>query len=220
VTPSPQGVLFDWDHTAYNQEQTTRTWIEVFVREHLPAPNFEEAIATLISLDQKGGCPRKEFFAKVVEMYSLLDDVDALEERFHQEIIGHMDVSEMKAISSLLNKKGIPFGFVTNGSRRQKVKIQALGLTPLCVTTAGEVGIKKPDPAIFLMAADCLGVPPENILFVGDHPEQDVLGAIKVGMMAAWVSYGQAWPANLSFAPDLTLLSVGDLLAVLDGLQS
>ncbi|MCC0566490.1 HAD family hydrolase [Brevibacillus borstelensis] len=47
-------------------------------------------------------------------------------------------------------------------------------------------GLQKPDPAIFLRALAKLGVPAEDALFVGDHPENDVRASRAVGMKAVW----------------------------------
>ena len=38
------------------------------------------------------------------------------------------------------------------------------------VVISGEVGLRKPDPAIFQMTAERLGVPADRSLFVDDHP--------------------------------------------------
>lgn len=43
------------------------------------------------------------------------------------------------------------------------------------------MGIRKPDPAIFLEAARQVGIPPERCAYIGDTPERDTLGAKKAG---------------------------------------
>lgn len=47
------------------------------------------------------------------------------------------------------------------------------------------IGVFKPDPKGFLVAAEKLGFKPEDILFVGDRVEVDVVGANNAGMRAA-----------------------------------
>ncbi|MNW06700.1 dUMP phosphatase [compost metagenome] len=47
-------------------------------------------------------------------------------------------------------------------------------------------GLRKPNPAIFKRALSKLGVEPEEALFVGDHPENDIRASQAVGMKAAW----------------------------------
>jgi HAD superfamily hydrolase (TIGR01549 family) len=45
-----------------------------------------------------------------------------------------------------------------------------------------EFGFRKPYPAIYEAAAEKMGVQPEEVIFVGDRVEQDVVGPAKLGM--------------------------------------
>jgi len=56
------------------------------------------------------------------------------------------------------------------------------------VVTSEGVQSYKPAPRIFLHAIDRLGCRPEEVLYVGDSPEDDVVGAKGVGMRMAWVN--------------------------------
>lgn len=49
-------------------------------------------------------------------------------------------------------------------------------------------GAPKPDPGIFHAACALVGSAPAETLHVGDHPEQDVLGALGAGLHAAWIN--------------------------------
>ena len=60
--------------------------------------------------------------------------------------------------------------------------------------TARSFGAAKPDPAIFHAACALAGSKPDETLHVGDHPQQDVLGALGVGLHAAWIDReGLGW---------------------------
>lgn len=50
---------------------------------------------------------------------------------------------------------------------------------------SSEVGVRKPNPRIFLEALGRLGVPPARALFVGDTPAEDIAGAVRAGMHRA-----------------------------------
>ena len=83
--------------------------------------------------------------------------------------------------------------------------------------SARNTGAAKPDPRIFLAAAECLGVAPENILHIGDDVELDVVGARDAGMRTAWINrHGATWPADLGNAPDL---DVPDMTALVEWLE-
>jgi putative hydrolase of the HAD superfamily len=50
------------------------------------------------------------------------------------------------------------------------------------VVISGEVGLRKPDPAIYVLAAQQLGLPPEQIVFVDDL-RPNVRAAVAAGMV-------------------------------------
>jgi putative hydrolase of the HAD superfamily len=46
------------------------------------------------------------------------------------------------------------------------------------------VGLRKPDPRIYLLACDQLGVEPQETMFVGDGANDELAGAERVGITA------------------------------------
>jgi putative hydrolase of the HAD superfamily len=56
------------------------------------------------------------------------------------------------------------------------------------------VGLEKPDPAIFELAIARAGVPRDRILYLGDDPDDDIQGAIAVGLAAILVDRHDRWP--------------------------
>ncbi|MBX6334916.1 HAD family phosphatase [Candidatus Saccharibacteria bacterium] len=71
---------------------------------------------------------------------------------------------------------------VTRASLEQKVPKELLDLFDVLVLS-GEAGLLKPDPAIYRLAAERLGVKSEEIVFTDDH-EEYVNGARAAGMHA------------------------------------
>jgi len=49
------------------------------------------------------------------------------------------------------------------------------------VILSSKVRLRKPDPAIYLLAARCIGAAPEACAYVGDNPVRDVEGAVAAG---------------------------------------
>jgi putative hydrolase of the HAD superfamily len=70
-----------------------------------------------------------------------------------------------------------------------------------------EVGYGKPDPRIFLTAAERLGLQPSNILHVGDNVENDVSGAQRAGMKTLLFEYEV--PSVFRTQPSLLALTRG-----------
>jgi putative hydrolase of the HAD superfamily len=78
-------------------------------------------------------------------------------------------------------------GIVTNGTQMsQSAKWRAAGLdaivSPERLWISEQVGIEKPDPAIFQLACQAMTVRPEDCLFVGDDPLIDMQGAAAAGL--------------------------------------
>ncbi|MFD2132465.1 HAD family hydrolase [Pseudogracilibacillus auburnensis] len=77
-------------------------------------------------------------------------------------------------------------------------------------------GIKKPDPKIFLKAIEKLHVEPNQCVFVGDHPENDIHAAKNVGMKSIWKRDYQWDHANADYIID-DLLEVPNIIKKMKG---
>lgn len=91
------------------------------------------------------------------------------------------------------------------------------------IVISQRVGAIKPHPAIFAEARRLLGDPePDTILHVGDDWAADVVGAVRAGWRAAYVTdrpHDSPLPASQrdeSVAPDLEIGSVADLPAMVE----
>ncbi len=74
-----------------------------------------------------------------------------------------------------------------------------------------EHGWCKPHPRIFTDALAALGVTPEEALFVGDSPSEDIVGAKGVGMDVVWVNtHDKALPRGIP-VPDYTVRAIPEL---------
>ena len=72
------------------------------------------------------------------------------------------------------------------------------------------VGLRKPDPRIYLLACEQLGVEPEEAMFVGDGANDELAGAERVGMTAVLLERDgeeQEWEGRrVSSLPELLSL--------------
>ncbi|WP_371499758.1 HAD family hydrolase [Kitasatospora sp. NBC_00374] len=113
----------------------------------------------------------------------------------------------------------MPLALTSNGN----TELGWLGLESLftVVTRAAECGIHKPDPGIYLLTAERLGVPPGQVLHVGDHPVEDLAGARAAGLPALLLDRTGRTPgalASLSGLTELTgLTGLTDLTGLPDG---
>ena len=62
--------------------------------------------------------------------------------------------------------------------------LDELALRPFfdAVVVSGDIGVKKPDPAIFTPALEQTGLATDEAIFVGDSPEDDIAGARAAGL--------------------------------------
>jgi putative hydrolase of the HAD superfamily len=90
-----------------------------------------------------------------------------------------------EAVVSLLRRARtrLPLVLVSNATLRLEDDLTALGLADLAddVVNSARVGLAKPDPRIYRLAADLAGVRPDRCLFVDDN-EENVTAATALGM--------------------------------------
>lgn len=104
---------------------------------------------------------------------------------------------------------------VTNGSRRtQEPKITPELAAAVDGWVVSEmVGAAKPDTALVLGAADCVGrrLTADSWL-IGDRAETDVLGAARAGIRSAWIRRGRVWDGHLPYRPTIEAATVWEAI--------
>ncbi|MFI6767143.1 HAD family hydrolase [Streptomyces sp. NPDC050355] len=76
-----------------------------------------------------------------------------------------------------------------SSTANQERKLAALGIRSRfeAVLCADELGHAKPAPEAFTGACEALGLPAEEVLYVGDRLDIDALGARDAGLAAVWL---------------------------------
>jgi 2-haloacid dehalogenase len=92
--------------------------------------------------------------------------------------------------------------------------VRASGLRFDAVLSVDEVTVYKPDPRVYQLAVDRLGVPKEAIGFVSSNG-WDALGARSFGFRVFWINRLKAPLDRLGFQPEAMLDSLGGLPEVL-----
>lgn len=129
----------------------------------------------------------------------------------------HVPEGTDAALRALL-AAGYRVGVVSNADGRVEALLEERGLTPLVefVLDSHVVGVSKPDPRIFRMGVERLGLAPEEVLYVGDLYAVDVLGARAAGLRAVLLDPFDAldrWQVD-------RIPSVLELPAYLEGLRT
>jgi len=103
-----------------------------------------------------------------------------------------------------LQKNGYPIAVVSDA---QKVfcreEGEMLGLMPFFsyVIMSTCLGFRKPDPRIFTIVCTLLGIPPEEVVYIGNDAETDVKGSKGIGMQAILLDR-EGKPKNTEPRPD------------------
>ena len=125
---------------------------------------------------------------------------------------------ETQGMLDTLQFAGFLFGIVTNGTARKRHTVMLLGLDrrTSCIVISGELGRRKPHPAIFEQVVECLGVPAAAMLLVGDRLRQDIAGARDAGMRTVLLRRGRSPLGRRRAAhPDHVVSSPQELLQAL-----
>ncbi len=96
----------------------------------------------------------------------------------------------LEVFGGLLAAPGLALAVVTNGMPDQQAdKLRAIGLPGLVphLVTPAIAGFRKPHSGIFHYACTRFGCLPEQCIHVGDHFDDDVVGAKAAGLTPVWL---------------------------------
>jgi HAD superfamily hydrolase (TIGR01549 family) len=90
-----------------------------------------------------------------------------------------------------LGDDGYRVAILANQPVRRSAELRALGFAPDVMAMSDEMGVAKPDPAFFARALALMGDPdPDEVAYVGDRIDNDVLPSAAAGMRAVWIRRG------------------------------
>jgi len=109
--------------------------------------------------------------------------------------------------------RGFELGVISNGCGNVEKLCVEFGNAPYLsvIVDSRRVGLYKPDPAIFIHAAERLGGDAGSMMMVGDSFDRDVRPAKKVGMRTAWLEGVAARECPDPSLVDLRLRKLADL---------
>jgi putative hydrolase of the HAD superfamily len=122
------------------------------------------------------------------------------------------------ALLESLRDRGLRLAVVANTwpepPRLVRREIEELGVAGRvdAIVLSGEVGARKPDPAVFEHALARLGVDPLDALHVGDRLVDDIDGAAAVGMTTVQALWFRADGAASGVEPDFLAFTPADVL--------
>lgn len=210
-----KGVLFDFSGTLFRAE-SAGSWLRAALRDTglaLPGPEVLRLTEALEAVGaQPGGSTAPVLPAGLDEAWRERDRsaerhravytalarqvplpspalYEALYERHMtpDAWIAYPDTAEVLAG---LHARGVPVGVVSNIGWDLRPVFRRHGVDRFvgAYTLSYEHGVQKPDPRLFAVACEALGVAPEDALMVGDHPAADG-GAAALGCAVRFVDH-------------------------------
>ena len=106
---------------------------------------------------------------------------------------------------------GLLSNFDDSKTGREIVDDTGVGHLFEAVVISADVALRKPNPLIFSHMLAMLSLEPDEVLFVGDTPHEDVVGAKRAGIPVAWLSHGRSEIPDGIEQPDLIVETLADL---------
>lgn len=194
-----KAIFFDFDDTLQSRKGAYRLYCEEFLSKYFPNISEKERLIKLDEMEEyvDGGYKDREvYFPELIDLWKWENhpELQELYDSFNYDFGKHIVMLE-GAIDVLkeIKKRGYILGCVTNGvSSLQNIKLDTAGIRDMfdVVVVSGDIGIYKPDRRIFDEAVRRAGVKNEEALFVGDHPVNDIQGALGADMQAVRMNYG------------------------------
>lgn len=214
-----KAVFFDLDNTLIDRDnafaKALPDWLARNVHD-LSSDQYSEHIYRIIMEDKSGHEDRYAFCCWLRERYAIYCYTE-------EEIMQDLSAGILKYIQpdeSLLNflsvlGKQYYLGVISNGSSRiQRAKMLQAGLINVIsndfIYIEGEIRCAKPDLAVFQRVLNDVRMKADRILFIGDHPLNDIAGASNAGMRTCWIRNHQRIAA-LTVQPDYILNTIQDL---------
>jgi FMN phosphatase YigB (HAD superfamily) len=196
ITGMARLALFDLDDTLIDLFAAFERFAAEFADDRALAPAEAEWLVEAWNPYRS----REDFFAVVRERYGLPESVKELWAHYRSRM-PHLVVCRPEVLAGLaaLREDGWRLGIVTNGeagNQLGKIERTGLGAVVHAVAVSGALGIRKPDPGIFAVAAERAGcVLGDGGWMVGDNPLADCDGAAAAGLRSIHIDDGRGrWP--------------------------
>jgi putative hydrolase of the HAD superfamily/hydrolase len=215
VQAPPQGLLVDWGGVLTSGlEPALRRWAELdgfdfdsyleAVMKWLPSETAAAELNPVHALE-RGQLAVPDFERKLASMLVRHDGTPVPAEGLIERMFAHFEHQPaMAALVRRAKERGIRTALLSNSWGNTYPRHTWDGMFD-DIVISGEVGLRKPEPEIFQLAADRIGLAPADCVFVDDL-QLNVDGARAVGMTAILhIEYDETRRAlETLFGADLT----------------
>lgn len=137
---------------------------------------------------------------------------------------GVVPFDDTHSVLEELRKRGYKIGLVTNSifpMWMRDVELEEFDIIRFfdARLTSGDIGYLKPHPEIYERVLEMLEVRPEQAVFVGDRPTNDIAGANEVGLISVLMSPPHLERELDGVVPDYTISKLSELIPLLEKLE-
>ncbi|MBU7592365.1 HAD family hydrolase [Metabacillus halosaccharovorans] len=218
-----KAVLFDLDGTLLDRDESIKRFIHNQYQRlnkylcHIPKDTY---IQRFIELDNRGYVWKDKVYQQLSEEFQIsgIKWEGLLQDYINKFKDYCVPFDNLIQMLEELKSSNLKLGIITNGyGQFQMDNIKALGIENYFeVILVSELeGLKKPDPKIFIRALEQLNASPEQSIFLGDHPKNDVKAAQNVGMKGIWKKDVQ-WE---NVKADFTVNDLAELVLIIKNLS-
>ncbi|MGF1425099.1 HAD family hydrolase [Kitasatospora sp. LaBMicrA B282] len=134
----------------------------------------------------------------------------------HDEYLDETDLyPDVRPALQQLMEHGVWVGVAGNQNSRAAECLRRLGLPVDGIAASAEWGVAKPDPVFFERVIDWTGCRPAEIVYVGDHPANDIVPAQAAGLRAAHLRRGPIGLTTVAPSANWTSDSLSELVDLL-----
>jgi len=188
---SIHGVAFDLDYTLAVPDRDRETLLAEAV-EQADAPPISRSEYIQAHRNHLTTESRTPIFAELLAGDGTGTDPDQLAAAYREAVTTALvPIPDAEQLLREL-RSDYRVGLLTNGPvRAQRSKIEYLDWEPLFDTTlvTGELAAGKPDAAAFEALLAELGTAPDETVFIGDTPDEDISGADEAGIHTVQVLF-------------------------------
>ena len=197
-------MFLDLDNTVLDRTGAFRAWAEGFLGGiGAPSPDLD----WLLSVDADGLTDRWDVADQIRDRYRLTTSSVDLVDEMREGVVANSRLDPLVACAlRIADDAGWVPVLVTNGATRQEdTTIRRTGLDRYVAdwVISEEVGVSKPNPRIFALAAERVRMRMRGAWVIGDSPEADIGAAAEMGLPSVWLHRGRRWMES-RFEPTAT----------------
>ncbi len=231
-----KAVFFDLDDTLWDRSACARQVLDIVLPQlmpHLPEDDPDEVMrrfnAVLLDLPRKEDLRERRPFSLRRRFEALLRSYDVMPGGLAGDMSRRCDHARRFSMRQFVRPSAVPVlkelkrmglqrGLIINGPpAAQRHVVSSLGLEGHVdhVILAEAEGYSKPDVRVFRRALQLAGTASVEMLYVGDSPVTDVLGASRAGIRTAWYRTGRRRIPKAFPTPDYTITDLQEVLSIL-----